>query len=212
MKHLDNFQIFENKIKQEALLEKGSAPAGWSNWFYDFFKDMQNRFENFDSYYKQNIAMKDKTGKPIDTGLGWLIGTAGSLATGVAAKLFEPGDFASKNGQGLLAPKKDADITPQHKRLFNDNFKQNDLPKMNSDADFQNWASAQYKKAGVKPGQDKTVDSLVGDASKSFFGKSRGVATGSEIASGTAATVGAEGTGIASTVGEVVSAIPPIVP
>ena len=57
MKHLDNFQIFENKIKQEALLEKGSAPAGWSNWFYDFFKDMQNRFENFDAHNNSNIII-----------------------------------------------------------------------------------------------------------------------------------------------------------
>jgi hypothetical protein len=41
--------------------------------------------------------MKDVSGKTIDTGLGYLIGTAGDLATSVAMKIFEPQDKKTFN-------------------------------------------------------------------------------------------------------------------
>ena len=102
MKYLNTYKIFE--VKKYSSYDSrykyytgNDAQPGFSDFIYDFFKGMNDRFKNFDNYYKQNMALKDVSGKTIDTGLGYLIGTAGDLATSVAMKIFEPQDKKTFN-------------------------------------------------------------------------------------------------------------------
>ena len=91
MKHLDTYKIFEKKTSSYSdryeYYTGNKAQPGFSSFLYDFFKGMNDRFKNYNSYYKDNLAPKDVSGRTIDTGLGALIGAAGSLASSVARGL-----------------------------------------------------------------------------------------------------------------------------
>jgi hypothetical protein len=142
---------------------------------------MQNRFEGMDNFFKNSIYMKTTDGQTIDTGLGWLLGTAGSLATGVLAKIFEPGDFITKNqnwgagsGSDSALPKTEADVKPEHLRLMNDKFVNNDLPNINSDTQMQDYIGNSYKKWGVSPGQSTVADDLLATNANTYYNKTKG--------------------------------------
>jgi hypothetical protein len=225
MKHLQSYELLESSDKYvksyspqkyKKITGNDSAP-GFTGWIYNIFTSLKNNFENMDGFFKSNVYMKDIHGNAIDTGMGWLIGQAGSLATSVAAKIFEPSEFVSTNwkssdGSMLQAPTSDKDVKTEHLRLFNDNFAKKDLPNIKNDDDMKSWITDFYKKAGTPPGKVKWADDAVSTVSNTYFNKSMGfgskVAAGAEAA-GTAAA-GAEGAGILGTVGEVMVAGAPL--
>lgn len=187
MKHIDSFQIFEAKKNPNRFFDSytdtdyssvsgTNTSPGWKDWLYGMFKNLENRFENFDSYYQREIAMKDLSGRTIDTGLGWLIGTAGSLAANVAAKIFKPAGW----GRRIKKDKSDSSdssgmtIKTEHQRLMNDSFVKNDLPKIKSDEDFKEYVWDYYKYAGVKPGVNKEVDSGMATIANTYLNNKRG--------------------------------------
>jgi hypothetical protein len=187
MKHLQAYELLEssgrnlksyNSEKYNKITGKTSAP-GFTDWIYNIFKSLQNNFDNMDNYFKNNIYMKSSNGQVIDTGLGWMLGQAGSLVTGVAAKIFEPSDFISTNwkssdGTPLQAPTTDKDVKPEHLRLFNDNFEKKTLPNINSDEDMKSYISTLYQKAGTPPGKVKWLDDAAATVSNSYYNKSKG--------------------------------------
>jgi len=191
MKHIDSFKIFEAKKNPNRFFDSytdsdytsvsGSNTApGWKDWLYNMFKNLEDRFERFDTYYQQNIAVKDINGRPIDTGMGWLIGTAGSLAANVASKIFKPAGWGkvikkdpATSGAGTSAS--DMTIKTEHQRLMNDSFMKNDLPKIKSDDDFKEYVWDYYKHAGVKPGINKEVDTGAATIANTYLNSKRGV-------------------------------------
>jgi hypothetical protein len=218
MKYLNTYKIFEAKKyssydSRYKYYTGNDAQPGFSDFLYDFFKGMNDRFKNFDNYYKQNMALKDVSGRTIDTGLGWLVGTAGDLGTSVAMKIFEPQDkkpfnklpedpdkkdnswWARKkegdpkdkewlvkksddsplDGSSLSLPKSDAEVTPEHMRLLNNNFIKKDLANINTDQQMQDWVMDFYKKAGTPPGKNKVADEVASNALGSFFSKKKGI-------------------------------------
>jgi hypothetical protein len=190
MKHLKPYELLESSGRNlsnfssqrfKTITGNDSAP-GFTGWMHGLLKNMQNRFEGMDNFFKSNIYMKSSTGT-IDTGLGWLLGTAGSLATGVLAKIFEPGDFISTNqnwgagssiGSDSSLPKSEADVKPEHLRLMNSKFVNNDLPNINSDAQMQDYIGNSYKKLGVSPGQSSVADDLIATNTNTYYNKSKG--------------------------------------
>lgn len=187
MRHLQTYELLEssgkylkshNDQKYNKITGKTSAP-GFSDWFYNIFKSLQGNFENMDNYFKNNIYMKTSSGQKLDTGLGWLIGQAGSLVTGVAAKIFEPGEFVSTNwkssdGSMLQAPTSDKDVKTEHLRLFNDNFEKKTLPNIKNDDDMKSYISTLYQKAGTPPGKVKWLDDAAATVSNSYYNKTKG--------------------------------------
>jgi hypothetical protein len=188
MKHLKPYELLESSGRNlsnfssqrfKSITGNDSAP-GFTGWMHGLLKTMQNRFEGMDNFFKSDIYMKSSTGT-IDTGLGWLLGTAGSLATGVLAKIFEPGDFISTNqnwgagsGSDSSLPKSEADVKPEHLRLMNSKFVNNDLPNINSDAQMQDYIGNSYKKLGVSPGQSSVADDLIATNTNTYYNKSKG--------------------------------------
>lgn len=189
MKHIDSFKIFEAKKDPNRFFDTytnsdytsvagtDTAP-GWKDWLYNMFKNLENRFERFDTYYQQNIAVKDINGRPIDTGMGWLIGTAGSLAANVASKIFMPAGWGKvikkdPSASGLDSTG-DMTIKTEHQRLMNDSFMKNDLPKMRGDDDFKEYVWDYYKHAGVKPGINKEVDTGAATLANTYLNSKRG--------------------------------------
>ena len=225
MKHLQSYELLESSDKYvksyspqkyKKITGNDSAP-GFTGWIYNIFTSLKNNFENMDGFFKSNVYMKDIHGNAIDTGMGWLIGQAGSLATSVAAKIFEPSEFVSTNwkssdGSMLQAPTSDKDVKTEHLRLFNDNFAKKDLPNIKNDDDMKSWITDFYKKAGTPPGKLKWADDAVSTVSNTYFNKSVGLGrtavTGAEVA--TTAAAEAEGAGILGTVGEVIVAGAPL--
>lgn len=204
MKNIDSFQIFEgyNKFRNYSNYYRytGSNPQpGYQEYIYDFFRGMRDRFENFNNYYKTNIAMTGYSGQKIDTGLGWLIGKAGSLGSTVAMKIFEPQEkkpftkiekdpkdkewlFKKKEAEDKLSKvNSDGDVTPEHQRLFNSNFVKNDLPAIQNDDSMKNYIFDFYKKAGVPPGKNKVADETAATLVTSYYNKKRGVMPSSNI-------------------------------
>lgn len=198
MKHIDSFKIFEAKKKNPYRFfdtytdndynryTGANAAPGWKTWMYDMFKNLENRFDRFNDYYLQNMAVKDINGRPIDTGLGWLIGTAGSLASSVASKIFEPsgiGSIIKKDGE--KGSTTDETIKAQHQRILSDTFVKNDLSKIKDDKDFQNYIFDYYKGAGVKPGVNKELDRGAATISNTYYNSKRGalpsISTGSTV-------------------------------
>lgn len=188
MKHIDSFTLFESITKNYDKYDANkysaytgqSTQPGWQDWIYNFFRSFQNRFENFDSFYKSNIAVKRSGGGTIDTGLGWLIGKTGSAATGVLAKIFEPGKFASLSGQGLLGPKSPSetgisgiksskDVRPEHHRLLNDEFVKNDLPSIKNDDQMKDYIFNYYKNLGTPPGKNKVADEVAATYASTYY-------------------------------------------
>jgi hypothetical protein len=273
MKYLDTYKIFENKKRTSydrsyEYYTGNKAQPGFSDFLYNFFRGMNDRFKNFNNYYKQNIALTDVSGKKIDTGLGWLVGTAGDLATNVAMKIFEPQDkkpfnklpedpdkkdnswWARKkesdpkdkewlvkksgdsplDGSSLSLPKSDAEVTPEHMRLLNNNFIKKDLTNINTDQQMQDWVMDFYKKAGTPPGKNKVADEVAANAVGSFFSKKKGInpiavegaiaKAAPEIVAGAETALGADGVaGVAGAeggllgglgVGEIMLALAPI--
>jgi len=199
MKHLDSFDLFEGKnpFKKYNSYEYYSgnkAQPGYGQFLYDFFKGMNDRFKAFNSYYKSNIAATNVNGVKIDTGLGWLIGTAGDLATSIPMKIFEPSKLYNKvdnkdplknkkstfpsgstgSTSKLKTPKSEAEVTPEHQRLLSNNFIKNDLSKINSDEDMQNYVEKFYKDLGVKPGMSKSADNATTNMVTSWYNKRSG--------------------------------------
>jgi hypothetical protein len=196
MKHLKTFRIFENEVNIEEAENQDETMTGW---LYNFFNNLSAKFKEFERVYTAN-SYKDSFGKPIDSGLGWLIGTAGSMASNVAAKVFKPSDVFKRNGKGILgslkSPETDADVTVDHQRLMNKDFIDNDLPNIKSENDMANWAARQYSKNGIRPNERPFFDQMVRNAAVSYKngGKmavgetlSGGAAAGTEVAAGTAA-------------------------
>lgn len=193
MKHLHSYTLFESNFKnydkynssKYSSYTGGSTQPGWQDWMYNFFRSMQNRFENFNNYYRSNIAMKRTDGTAIDTGLGWLIGKSGSLATDVMSKIFEPGKFAGLSGQGLLAKKSGEkglsakNVTPEHHRLLNDEFVKNDLPGIKNDDQMKDYIFGYYKKIGVPPGNNKVADDVAATYASTYYNnkKAKGMAS-----------------------------------
>jgi hypothetical protein len=216
MRHLQSYELLESSDKNvksyspekfKKITGNDSAP-GFTGWIYNIFMSLKNNFENMDNFFMSDVYMKDIHGKPIDTGMGWLIGQAGSLATSVAAKIFEPSEFISTNwkssdGSMLQAPTSDKDVKTEHLRLFNDNFSKKDLPNIKSDEDMKSWITNFYKKAGTTPGNVKWVDDAALTAGNTYFNKSAGLgrtaAIGTEIAAGTEVAAGAEAGGLLAT-------------
>ena len=180
MKHLRTYKVFENVL--------GDIESG----IHDFWSDMNQKFDDFDQNYQNNIAYKTKDGSVVDTGLGWLIGTAGSLVTGIAQKLFSKNDFFAKKVRvkdsttGLerdatdaemdkLFPKDDKGLTPVHQRLLNNNFIERDLPKINNKSEMQNYMKSFYEKAGVKRGQVPYIDKVADQNVGAYLKKSGGM-------------------------------------
>jgi hypothetical protein len=196
MKHLKPYELLESSgrnmsnfssQKYKSITGNDSAP-GFTGWIYGLFKNMQNRFEGMDNFFKNSIYMKTTDGQTIDTGLGWLLGTAGSLATGVLAKIFEPGDFITKNqnwgagsGSDSALPKTEADVKPEHLRLMNDKFVNNDLPNINSDTQMQDYIGNSYKKWGVSPGQSTVADDLLATNANTYYNKTKGYPFASKL-------------------------------
>jgi len=219
MKHLQSYELLESSDKYvksyspqkyKKITGNDSAP-GFTGWIYNIFTSLKNNFENMDGFFKSNVYMKDIHGNAIDTGMGWLIGQAGSLATSVAAKIFEPSEFVSTNwkssdGSMLQAPTSDKDVKTEHLRLFNDNFAKKDMPNIKNDEDMKSWITGFYKKAGTSPGKVKWADDAVSTASNTYFNNSRGM--GRTVAAGTEIVAGAEGAGILGTAGELAAAVP----
>lgn len=183
MKYIDSYKIFETKRNPNRFFDSytnndyskvsgANTSPGWKDWLYNMFKNLENRFDNFDTYYKQKIAVKDINDRPIDTGLGWLIGTAGSIAANVASKVFQPA------GWGKVVKKDPADtpeIKTEHQRLMNDSFIKNDLPKIKSDEDFKEHLWDYYKNSGVKPGVSKQVDTGAATFANTYLSSKSGV-------------------------------------
>lgn len=209
MRHLQSYELLESSDKNvksyspekfKKITGNDSAP-GFTGWIYNIFTSLKNNFENMDGFFKNEIYMKDIHGNAIDTGMGWLIGQAGSLATSVAAKIFEPSEFISTNwkssdGSMLQAPKSDKDVKTDHLRLFNDNFTNKDLPNIKNDDDMKSWITNFYKKAGTSPGNVKWVDDAALTAGNTYFNKSAGM--GRTVATGAEALAGAEVAGVAA--------------
>lgn len=205
MKYLEPFDLFEgsNPFKKYGSYEyySGNKPQpGYGQFLYDFFKGMNERFKRFNDYYKSNIAATNVSGVKIDTGLGWLIGTAGDLATSIPMKIFEPSKLYTKvdtgdssayggkkkttkdfpasdkiSGTPLKVPKSEADVTPEHQRLLSNNFIKNDLPNINSDSDMQNYVEKFYKDLRIKPGMSKAADEASTNMITSYYNKRSGV-------------------------------------
>jgi hypothetical protein len=181
---LKNYDKY-NPSKYNQYTGQNTQP-GWQDWIYNFFRGLQNRFEGFDQFYKTNIAVKRDPkygGGVIDTGLGWLIGKTGSLATELMAKIFEPGKFASLSGKGLLAPKDPSadvsqirsskDVKPEHHRLLNDQFVKNDLPTISNDDQMKDYIFNYYKKIGVPPGNNKVADDVAATYATTYYNNKR---------------------------------------
>ena len=203
MRHLQSYELLESSDKNfksyspekyKKITGNDSAP-GFTGWIYNIFMSLKNNFENMDNFFMSNVYMKDIHGNPIDTGMGWLIGQAGSMATSVAAKIFEPSEFVSTNwkssdGSMLQAPTSDKDVKTEHLRLFNDNFAKKDLPNIKSDEDMKSWITNFYKKAGTTPGNVKWVDDAASTAGNTYYNGSMGYGgTGVESGSGGIGTV-----------------------
>lgn len=195
MKHLKPYELLESSGRNmsnfssqrfKSITGNDSAP-GFTGWMYGLLKTMQARFEGMDGFFKNNIYVKTKDGQTIDTGLGWLLGTAGSLATGVLSKIFEPGDFISKNqnwgsGSGDTAlPKSESEVKPEHLRLMNNKFVNNDLPNINSDAQMQDYIGNSYKRWGVSPGQSTVADDLLATNANTYYNKTKGYPFASKL-------------------------------
>jgi len=216
MRHLQSFELLEssNKYVKSYTPEKykkitgsDSAP-GFTGWIYNIFMSLKSNFENMDNFFMSNIYMKDIHGKPIDTGMGWLIGQAGSLATSVAAKIFEPSEFIStdwksSDGSTITPPTSDKDVKPEHLRLFNDNFAKKDLPNIKNDGDMKNWITDFYKKSGTPPGKIRWVDDAASTASNTYYNRSMGYG-GTEVESGSG------GVGTAMNIASAASSLLPI--
>lgn len=189
MKHLTPYELLESSGRNisnfspqrfKSITGNDSAP-GFSGWVHGILKTMQNRFEGMDGFFQNNLYVTTPQGK-IDTGLGWLLGTAGSLATGVLSKIFEPGDFISTNQnwgssggeKGLSAPGTEADVKPEHLRLMNDKFVKNDLPNITSDSQMQDYIGNSYKTWGVTPGQSRVADDLLATNANTYYNKTKG--------------------------------------
>lgn len=190
MKHIDSFKIFESRKKNSLRFfdtysdsdynkyTGTNATSGWKTWLYDMFKNLEGRFDNFNSYYLNNMAVKDSSGRAIDTGLGWLIGTAGSMVSHVSSKIFEPSEIGSiikKDGENKSGIGADETIRAQHQRLLNDTFIKEDLPKIKSDSDFQNYFFDYYRGAGTKPGENKQLDRGIATLTNTYLNSKRGV-------------------------------------
>lgn len=200
MKHLKPYELLESSAKNisnfssqkyKAITGNESAP-GFTGWIYGLLKGMQNNFDNMENYFKNNIYVKTKDGQTIDTGLGWLLGTAGSLATGVLSKIFEPGDFISKNQNwgsgktsdgGIKAPTSEADVNPEHLRLMNNKFVEKDLPNISSDAQMQDYIGRSYKGWGIGPGQSQAADDLIATNANTYYNKTKGYPISSKLPS-----------------------------
>lgn len=192
MKYIRSYTLYESTLKVFEKYDSStyttytgqSTQPGWQDWIYNFFRSMQNRFENFDNYYKSNIAVKTSSGDrtPINTGLGWLIGKTGSLGSEVMAKIFEPGKFASLSNQGLLAPKSTSaagtsvegirspkDVRPEHHRLLNDQFVKNDLPGIKNDDQMKDYIFNYYKNVGIPPGKNKVADEVAATYASTYY-------------------------------------------
>jgi hypothetical protein len=203
MKHLRSYELLESSGRNisnfssqryKSITGNDSAP-GFTGWLHGLFKTMQNRFEGMDGFFKNNLYVKTQGGT-IDTGLGWLLGTAGSLATGVLAKIFEPGDFISKNqnwgagsGSDSGLPRSESDVKPEHLRLMNNKFVNNDLPNINSDTQMQDYIGNSYKKWGVSPGQSTVADDLLATNANTYYNKTKGYPFASKL--GNAASIAA---------------------
>lgn len=226
MKHLKTFKIFENEISIEEAENQDETMTGW---LYNFFNNLSAKFKEFERVYTAN-SYKDSFGKPIDSGLGWLIGTTGSIASDVAAKIFKPSDVFKRNGKGILgslkSPESDADVTVDHQRLMNKDFVDNDLPNIKSEDDMANWAARQYSKNGLKPKEKPWFDQMVKNAAVSWknggkvvAGETLGAGTagstaalgGAEVAAGTAAAAETGGfLSTASKLAPLITKIPPL--
>jgi len=222
MKHLKPYELLESSGKNisnfssqkyKAITGNNSAP-GFTGWIYGLLKGMQNNFDNMENYFKNNIYVKTKDGQTIDTGLGWLLGTAGSLATGVLSKIFEPGDFISKNqnwgsgNSGIKAPETEAGVKPEHLRLMNNKFVEQDLPNISSDTQMKDYIGKSYKGWGIAPGQSQAADDLIATNANTYFNKISGYPVASKLP-----TIAAE-TGGVSTLSKLVTGAEslPIVP
>jgi hypothetical protein len=223
MKHLKPYELLESSGKNlsnfsnqkyKAITGNDSAP-GFTGWIYGLLKGLQNNFDNMENYFKNNIYVKTKDGQTIDTGLGFLLGAVGSLATGVLSKIFEPGDFISKNqnwgssgGKEITAPKTEAEVKPEHLRLMNNKFIEQDLPNITSDTQMKDYIGKSYKRWGIAPGQSQSADDLIATNANTYFNKISGYPVASKLPS-----VAAE-TGEISTISKVVSAAEslPIIP
>jgi hypothetical protein len=208
MRHLQAYELLESSDKYvksyspdkyKKITGNDSAP-GFTGWIYNIFKSLQSNFENMDNFFMSNIYMKDIHGNPIDTGMGWLIGQAGSMATSVAAKIFEPSEFISTNwktsdGTTVQPPTSDKDVKTEHLRLFNDNFAKKDLPNIKTDEDMKSWITNFYKKAGTTPGRVKWADDAASTAANTYFNGrnlAQGASTiGKEAAAGSTGLLGA---------------------
>jgi len=161
MKHLKTFKIFENEV---SIKEAGNQDETMTGWLYNFFSNLSSKFKAFAQFYHDS-SYKDSFGKPIDSGLGWLIGTTGSIASEVAAKIFKPSDVFKRNGKGILGslstPSKGSEVTAEHQRLLNKDFIDNDLPSIKSEQDLTNWSAKKYSKFGVKPGDEPFFDQMI---------------------------------------------------
>lgn len=190
MKHLRSFELLESSNRNlskfssqkfKSITGNDSAP-GFGGWIYGVLKTMQNRFEGMDDFFKSNLYVKTGSDQTIDSGLGWLLGTAGSLATGVLSKIFEPSDFISKNqnwgsssgGKETSMPGSESDVKPEHLRLMNDKFVENDLPNITSDSQMQDYIGNSYKKWGVAPGKSAVADDLLATNANTYYNKSKG--------------------------------------
>ena len=195
MKHLKPYELLESSGKNisnfssqkyKTITGNDSAP-GFTGWIYGLLKGMQNNFDNMENYFKSNIYVKTKDGQTIDTGLGWLLGTAGSLATGVLSKIFEPGDFISKNqnwgsgNSGAKIPGTEAEVKPEHLRLMNNKFVEQDLPNITSDTQMKDYIGKSYKGWGIAPGQSQAADDLIATNANTYFNKISGYPVASKL-------------------------------
>ena len=121
-----------------------------NNWVSNFMGKIFNDPETWGSSITSR-ADKDHNGKPLDAGLGFLVGTVGSAAKGISSKILAQGqDLDIVDGKKLG--------TPEHQNLFIDNFIKNDMNKIGNKGELSDYLKDFYKSNGIRPGELPAAD------------------------------------------------------
>jgi hypothetical protein len=166
MKHILTYKLFEGaespgtlkKYDEKAFQSHFGAnkkpSPGLLAWVNGIFSGLENRFKEFESKYNRDI-MKTPSGVPLDMGYGWLVGTAGQVASNIGKRLTKPGEPNNLSKD----PKESSRIV--HQTLFDDKGVPVDLGGDHQKRiDYINKNI--YQKMGIRPGENPYVDQEIG--------------------------------------------------
>lgn len=180
MKHIETYESYVEKEINEGILPKinitrisdlaGKSPSqtdkrsittNVGKWFNDFGGTLISDPDKWKSEYRSRLPsyttmMADGSYRKItgDAGFSGLVGTLASATKGVLGKVFG-------GPKKEVQPKeKPAFVTPEHQRIFMSNTGNTVSRIPNKDA-FNKWASTQYKKMGINPGENPAFDEAV---------------------------------------------------